>query len=87
MTGREDAFARLRREHMHALAAVIEQRNPVSDTYSVIPPPQVRAQCRTCLDEGFIEVEDCTCGDVTGVQHAPHCGMEPCPEGCADVPP
>jgi hypothetical protein len=52
--------------------------------FGVIPPPDRRAQCQTCLDLGYIEVDDCTCG---GPPHEPHCGMEPCPEGCAGVPP
>jgi len=60
----------------------------VSDTYSVIPPPALRARCKTCLDEGFIEVDDCTCDHPQRpVLHDPHCGVEPCPEGCAGVPP
>jgi hypothetical protein len=61
----------------------------VSDTYSVIPEPQHRAKCKTCLDEGYVEVEDCTCGaptpwGVPGVGHDEECGWEPCPEGCGD---
>jgi hypothetical protein len=54
--------------------------------FGVIPPPQARARCETCLDEGFIETDDCTCGGGTDNDPwcAPWCGMEPCPEGCAD---
>jgi len=47
------------------------------------------AKCKTCLDDGYIEVDDCNCaaGGLPGVSHEPMCGTEPCPEGCAPVPP
>ncbi len=47
------------------------------------------ADCLTCLDDGYIEVDGCTCEasdpGVSGVSHEPMCGTVPCPEGC--VPP
>ena len=58
----------------------------MSDTFSVIPEPRHRARCQTCLCEGYVEVEDCTCGGAPGAEwfHLPHCGVVPCPEGCGD---
>jgi hypothetical protein len=41
--------------------------------------------CTTCLDTGYIETEDCTCGMGPAVpwrDHEPECGFEPCPKGC-----
>ncbi len=41
------------------------------------------ADCLTCLDDGYIEVDDCTCGADEGTgPHDPGCGTMPCPEGC-----
>jgi hypothetical protein len=54
--------------------------------FSVIPP-HTSALCQTCLDTGFIEVDDCTCGagdHRRWSEHEPTCGWEPCPEGCAE---
>jgi hypothetical protein len=58
----------------------------MSDTYSVIPAPVHRPPCPTCLGDGYIEVEECTCDHPQRpVLHDPMCGVEPCPDGCSDV--
>ena len=51
----------------------------------IIPARADRAQCKTCLDEGYIEVDPgCTCGAKPEDGHDVMCGFVPCPEGCAD---
>lgn len=57
----------------------------MNDTYSVLPTPEHRAQCKTCLDEGWIEVSGgCTCGAGPPGGHEVMCGFALCPEGCGD---
>jgi hypothetical protein len=50
----------------------------------VIPRPEDRVNCLTCLDYAWIDVDGCTCGTDP---HDRLCGLIPCPEGCDDAMP
>lgn len=45
------------------------------------------ADCLTCLDDGYTEVDECTCaaGAAGEARHGPRCGTLPCPERCGAV--